>query len=210
MHPSHRLSATLPCLERKMAMNICKGLGVAMVVASAPLQLTAQTGNIDLSGHASRVCLFHPDGRELNPVASYHMETGRSDSPARFSHTFASPPRASGAWTSVADSMAVLVNEVTGMLTRLTVRNDSLVADTFDLGIRDRHPSETRVVVARNDGIWVGNNIDGQHEEWSIIEPGANHRRRIVLAASMPVSPFEVTTATVSESGGTECNVDIP
>ncbi len=196
-------------------MNVCKGLGVAMVVASAPLQLTAQTETIDLSGHASRVCLFHPDGRQLNPVASYHMETGRSDSPARFSHTFASPPRASAAWTSVADSMAVLVNEVTGMLTRLTVRNDSLVADTFDLGIRDRYPSadrpsETRVLVGRNDGIWVRNNVDGQHEEWSIIEPGAKRRWCIVLAASMPVSSPGVAIATMSGFGGVECNVNIP
>lgn len=196
-------------------MRICKGLGLAMVVASAPLQLTAQTETIDLSGHTSRVCLFHADGRQLNPVASYHVETEGWDSPARFSHTRASPPRASGAWTSVTDSMAVLVNEVTGMLTRLTVRNGSLVADTFDLGIRGRHPSadrpsEIRVVVGRNDGIWMRNNIDGQHEVWSIIQPGANRRWRIALAASMPVSPFEVTTAAMSESGGAECKVNIP
>ncbi len=196
-------------------MNICKGLGVAMVVASAPLHLIAQTETIDLSDHTSRVCLLHADGRQLNPVASYHMETEGWDSPARFIGAFDSPPREPAAWTSVADSMAVLVNEVTGMLTRLTVRNGSLVADTFDIGIRGRHPSadrpsETRILVGRNDGIRVRNKSVGQHEEWSIIEPGAKHRWRIVLATSMPVSPFEVTTATMSESGGAQCNVNIP
>lgn len=267
-------------------MKLRRGLGVAMVVASAPSQLTAQTETIDLSGHTletvipavfdggcfgriggivvsdggiwvsddgeakvlrfdldgrlrseyvrehdgppapqggrpatrlgtlaaldnvtplragfamgpasgdhpfspaydhegdplNHVLLFHPDGSRLNTVASYHIETERRDSPARLGEIFDPPPGESGAWTSVVDSMAVLVNGVTGMLTRLTVRNGSLVADTFDLS--DAGSVATRVLVGRNDEIWVRNAVEGQHEEWDIVEPGSQRRWHVVF-----------------------------
>ena len=121
--------------------------------------------------------LFHPDGSRLNTVPSYHIETERW--PSRLDGIFDPPTGESGAWTSVGDSMAVLVDGVTGMLTRLTVRNGSLVADTFDLS--DAESVATRILVGRNDEIWVRTSVAGRHEEWDIVEPGSQRRWHVVF-----------------------------
>ena len=121
--------------------------------------------------------LFHPDGSRLNTVPSYHIETERW--PSRLDGIFDPPTGESGAWTSVVDSMAVLVDGVTGMLTRLTVRNGSLVADTFDLS--DTGSFATRILVGRNDEVWVRTAVAGRQEEWDIVEPGSQRRWNVVF-----------------------------
>lgn len=134
----------------------------------------------------SDVLLFHPDGRGMDTAPNYHIEAGRWISHDRPGDDFGSPLRESRAWTSVGDSMAVLVDGNTGMLRRLTVRNGSVMADTFGLAIPVRHassvrPEATRVLVGRNDEIWVRSAAKGRHEEWDIVEPGAHRRWRVVF-----------------------------
>ena len=52
------------------------------------------------------------------------------------------PRHRPGAWLALGDSMAVLVDGITGTLTRIRIRNGFPVADTIDLGIRARPVSD--------------------------------------------------------------------
>lgn len=90
----------------------------------------------------SHILLFHPDGSQVDTLASYHIDAGRWDAPERLGGNFEPGLGMSGAWAFVGDTMAVLADGISGTLTRVRIVDGAPVADTFDLGIRARPVSD--------------------------------------------------------------------
>lgn len=166
-------------LGRLATLDNVTPLRAGFALGPAPADHSFPPGPDHEDNPVNHVLLFHPDGRRLNPVPNYHIEAERRHSPVWSGAILDPPPEELRAWTSVVDSMAVLVDGDTGMLTRLTVRNNSLVTDTFDLS--NAGLGATRVLVGRIDEIWVGNAVEARHEEWDIVEPGSRRRRHLVF-----------------------------
>ena len=98
--------------------------------------------NAHKSDPYSHVVLFHQDRAELDTLASYHVGTGRWDSPGRLGGTVHTPFGISGASAALGDSMVVLADGIAGTLTLFRFADGSLSADTVDLGIRARLVSD--------------------------------------------------------------------
>lgn len=90
----------------------------------------------------SHVLLVNPEGRRVDTLASYHIDSGRWDAPGRLGGNVEPGLGVSGAWAVVGDSMAVLADGIAGTLTRIRIRDGVPVADTIDLGIRARPVSD--------------------------------------------------------------------
>lgn len=90
----------------------------------------------------SHILLFHPDGSQVDTLASYHIDSGRWDAPERLGGNIEPGLGVSGAWAFVGDSMAVLADGIAGTLTRVRIVDGAPVADTFDLGLRARPVSD--------------------------------------------------------------------
>ena len=90
----------------------------------------------------SHILLFHPDGSQLDTLASYHIDAGRWDAPERLGGNIDPGLGTSGTWTALGDSMAVLADGIAGTLTRVRIVDGRPVADTFDLGMRARPVSD--------------------------------------------------------------------
>ena len=90
----------------------------------------------------SHILLFHPDGLQLDTLASYHINAGRWDAPERLGGNIDPGLGVSGTWTALGDSMAVLADGIAGTLTRIRIVDGMPVADTFDLGMRARPVSD--------------------------------------------------------------------
>jgi len=90
----------------------------------------------------SHILLFHPDGLQVDTLASYHINAGRWDAPERLGGNIDPGLGMSGAWAFVGDSMAVLADGIAGTLTRVRIGDAAPLADTFDLGMRARPVSD--------------------------------------------------------------------
>ena len=99
-------------------------------------------GEAALGDPFSHILLFHPDGARVDTLASYHMNAGRWDALGLLGGGVDPGLGTAGAWLVLGDSMAVLVDGITGTLTRIRIRNGFPVADTIDLGIRARPVSD--------------------------------------------------------------------
>ena len=73
----------------------------------------------------SHTLLFHPDGLQVDTLASYHINAGRWDAPERLGGNFEPGLGVSGEWTVVGYSMAVLADGIADLETGLdTFRAD--------------------------------------------------------------------------------------
>ena len=78
-----------------------------------------------------------PDSYLIGATVGWYRYGGVRDGEAALGDPFSH-----GAWLVLGDSMAVLVDGITGTMTRIRIRNGFPVADTIDLGIRARPVSD--------------------------------------------------------------------
>ena len=161
----------------------------------------------------SHILLFHPDGLQVDTLASYHIDAGRWDAPERLGGHIDPRLGVSGTWTFMGDSVAVLADGIAGTLTRVRIRDGRPVADTLDLEMRARPVSErdldniearlreekpdlprrlefemaegwsvaTALFPGPDGEFWLRQAVEGEGQEWVVVQPGSPLKWRIML-----------------------------